>query len=141
MLEKKIIRAQFVLIQGAGLILAPFLFLGLFLGSANASLIDANFKTQRALGTKASASVASSNEVHSLYRNVFSKTMYSKCRWFPSDSQFLAIKSKACGSATGTVLAFGRFMSEADAVMVGSEILNDHGHIRFYDLDSSCEVF
>jgi len=124
------------------LILQGFFTLGVlvlpFEGSA-LSLIDANFKLTRAQSK--SRYEGSSNEVGTLYKDVLSKSMYSRCRWYPSDSQYLALISQKCGRAKGTLFAFSRFMMEADAGRISSGVVNDDGHVRFVDFRDYCEIF
>lgn len=106
--------------------------------SANASLIDARFKLARQQGQIGRREPP--NEVGSLYKNFLAKSMYSQCRWFPSDSEYMKIMSNKCGSARGTVLAFARFMSEHDAYRISEGLVNDHGRIRFLGFRNSCEL-
>lgn len=79
-------------------------------------------------------------EVGTLYKNFLSKSMYSRCRWLPSDSQYLAIASQRCGRAKGTFLAFSRFMTEHDADKISEGIINDSGFIRFLGFGHSCDL-
>lgn len=110
----------------------------LFGGSLDASsLIDANFRLQRQLKIKA----APTNPLGSLYRGALGKTMYSHCRWFPSDSQYLEIATLHCGAPRGTVLAISRFMREYDAHRITDQFVNDRGLLRFLDFGKSCDVF
>lgn len=117
------------------------LFFGLFFFSslAQASLIDAKFKLTRQLS--AFRSTKSTNEIATLYKDFLSKSMYSRCRWFPSDSQYLAIVSQKCGRLRGTLLAFSRFMTEHDANNISEGIVNDEGHLRFLSFGQSCDLF
>ncbi len=106
--------------------------------SGKASLIDAQFKLTKLAPARKSGS---GNEVAMLYRNVLAKSVYSKCRWLPSDSQYLTIVSQRCGRARGTFLAFARFMTEHDADKISEGAVNDGGHIRFLNFRNSCEFF
>jgi putative component of membrane protein insertase Oxa1/YidC/SpoIIIJ protein YidD len=117
--------------------LAGFVFLLTL--NVSASLIDENFKLIKSSATK--SSYTQENAVGNLYRGFLSKSMYSKCRWFPSDSEYLKLKSLECGQLRSTILAFARFMSENDASDLASEVLNDHGHIRFLNYKVGCELF
>lgn len=112
--------------------------LSLACSTANASLIDAKYKLSRRLSL--SGSHKSTNEISTLYKDFLSKSMYSKCRWFPSDSQYLAISSQKCGRTRGTLLAFSRFMTESDADKISEGIVNDDGHIRFLGFGDNCEL-
>ena len=104
-----------------------------------ASLIDAKFK----LSKKSSVSRLDQpvNEIGILYKDFLAKSMYSRCRWFPSDSQYLAMISKKCGNTQATLLAFSRFMTEHDADKISEGIINDDGHLRFVDFKNTCDVF
>ncbi len=108
--------------------------------TSHGSLIDARFKLSKKLKSPHVAA-SDTTEVGVLYKNVFAKSMYSKCRWYPSDSQYMAIHAKRCGATRGTLLAVARFMTEHDAVHVADEVVNDHNHIRFVDFGGSCELF
>lgn len=103
-----------------------------------ASLIDAKFKLQR---KQIKPTVVTSNEIGVLYKDVLAKSMYSDCRWLPSDSQFMAIKSRQCGQGRGFVMAFSRFMTEHDANNFSKDIVVDNGRIHFINFGDGCEVF
>lgn len=113
----------------------------LFNGSdSRASLIDSKFRMGRSFSP--ARIVDSVNDVGFLYKKFLAKSMYSHCRWFPSDSQYMLIKSQECGSFRGTLLAFSRFMMEYDADKISKNIVNDHGYIRFLNFGSNnCEIF
>jgi putative component of membrane protein insertase Oxa1/YidC/SpoIIIJ protein YidD len=105
----------------------------------SASLIDAQFKLRRLTPNKLQFS--SANQVGDLYKNFLAKSMYSKCRWFPSDSEYMKITSRQCGQMKGTLLAFSRFMGEHDAYRISKQIVNDHEHIRFLNFGRDCDLF
>lgn len=113
------------------------LLLLLSLPSYGASLIDAQFKLTRATWGAATHR----QEVGVLYKNLLARSISSRCRWFPSDSQYMNIVSRKCGSARGTLFAFARFMTEADAFRLGDGAVNDHNHTRFVDFKDDCEFF
>ncbi len=105
----------------------------------SAGLIDAKFKLNKKLSSSQNDEL--SNEVSTLYKEFLAKSMYSRCRWFPSDSQYLKIASEKCGNTKGTLLAFSRFMTEPDADKISAGLVNDHGHIRFLDFENTCDIF
>lgn len=101
------------------------------------NLIDEKFK----LGRQAEGKPLVKTEIEKIYKDVFAKSMYSKCQWLPSDSQYLKIKAKQCGQARGSLLAVGRFLAEADAALISEHAVNDQGRLRFVNLRESCDVF
>lgn len=113
-------------------------------GSHSASLIDANFKQSRMLQPDRSREDtprnAATNDIGVAYKSLFARSMYSACRWFPSDSEFLKISSQRCGPTRGTVLAFARFMSEHDAERISQGIVVDQNRIRFLGLSNDCNL-
>jgi putative component of membrane protein insertase Oxa1/YidC/SpoIIIJ protein YidD len=140
MQQKEIRRSQFFCIGGDLRFLIP-LVLGILLvysPYASPSLIDAKFKLSKRLAVSPAEGAAS--EVAILYRDFLSKSMYSRCRWLPSDSQYLTIMSNKCGRSKGLLLAFSRFMTENDAHLISDGIVNDDNHIRFLDLKDNCEL-
>lgn len=106
---------------------------------SSASLIDAKFKLSRRQSYSNGLGSVSESEIHTLYKRFLSKSMYSRCRWLPSDSQYLSITSKKCGRLHGTILAFSRFMVEHDADKISEGVVNDNGHIRFVSFGDSCD--
>ena len=120
---------RYVLAFGLLMIFAP---------QSQASLIDAKYKLARKLPS--SHEGRTPNEVGNLYKKFLSKSMYSRCRWLPSDSQYLAISSKKCGPIRGTILAFSRFMTEHDADKLSAGVVNDTGRIRFLDFGDNCDL-
>jgi hypothetical protein len=113
--------------------------------SAFASLIDAKFKIESQLMSESEKSKVNLESPNSmlgfLYKNLFAKSMYSKCRWLPSDSKYLNIKTSECGSGIATIKAVGRFLDEFDADMLTTEKIIDQGHMKFFDFDEGCNVF
>lgn len=108
-------------------------------GATKASIIDANFKLGRQ--TQSGNKVITANEVSTLYKGFLAKSMYSRCRWFPSDSEYMRIASIKCGAAKGTLLAFSRFMTEHDAYRIAEGMVNDNDHVRFLDFGHGCDFF
>ena len=98
--------------------------------------LDEKFK----LGRKAEGGRAEKTEIEKIYKDFFAKSMYSKCQWFPSDSEFLKIKTKQCGQARGSLLAIGRFLAEPDASQISVHPINDRNRLRFVNLRESCEI-
>ena len=94
------------------------------------NLIDEKFK----LGRQAEGKPLVKTEIEKIYKDVFAKSMYSKCQWLPSDSQYLKIKTTQCGQARGSFLAVGRFLAEADAALISEHAVNDQGRLRFVNL-------
>ena len=112
-------------------------FLSRLLSATPTSLIDQKFK----LGRYQNSLNHEKTEIEKVYTDVFSKTMYSKCRWLPSDTQYLKIKTNSCGQARGSILAIGRFIMESDAFMISNETVNDNGHLGFVYSKAGCDVF
>lgn len=76
----------------------------------------------------------------SVYRNGIAKTLYSQCKWFPSDSTYTSIAQKKCGVLTGTMLGFARFMNEQDAAYMGYPTVHFRNHLNFVDLPNECTL-
>jgi len=104
--------------------------------SFGASLIDAHFKYERKSGSLSQRN----NALTGLYRGFLAKSMYSRCHWFPSDSQYMKLASAKCGPLKGTLMAIARFMSEPNAQSFNSSVVNDHGRIRFVDFEINCDA-
>lgn len=102
----------------------------------SASRIDAQFKVGKLKG-----SLSSKQEVSFLYKNVLARSMASRCRWYPSDSQYMNIVSRKCGSLRGTLFAFSRFMTEADAYRISSGSVIENQQLHFVDFPSDCDAF
>lgn len=118
----------------------PALLLFFFGEAANSkSLVDANFKLSRKQFSSGDDG-NSNSDLGLLYQNVLSKSMYSKCRWYPSDSQYLSLKTKECGAYRGTVLAFSRLMLENDADKISAGVVNESHHLRFVDFGVGCDL-
>ena len=101
---------------------------------SSASLIDANFKLSR----KSIKVSYNSNELGHLYRGFLARSMYSRCHWLPSDSQYLNLATAQCGPVKGAVMAISRFMTEPDVSKINSNVVDDHGRIRFVDFEMNC---
>ena len=73
-----------------------------------------------------------------LYRNVLSKTLFSDCKWFPSDSAYTQRAQNKCGPLKGALMGIARFMVESDAAQMGYPlVLVDH-KIHFKDFPNEC---
>ncbi len=106
------------------------------------SNIDAHFKI-KAKSRRHQQRVLRSqdSDILILYQQFFAKSMYSKCRWFPSDSGYLKLKSLNCGSGVATLKSIGRFLDEFDADKLTLDTIVDQGHRKFFDFDEGCDVF
>jgi putative component of membrane protein insertase Oxa1/YidC/SpoIIIJ protein YidD len=103
--------------------------------SLEASLIDANFKLSKQITTRQNVK----NNLAEAYTTIFKQFLYSRCRWLPSDSDYLKIASRHCGVFKGTLFAIARFTNEYDAFLINSDIVNDHQHLRFVDFKFNCQ--
>lgn len=96
------------------------------------SALDQRYRLERHMkGTKASPSVQT-------YRQVVAKTLYSHCKWFPSDSRYAQTAQNRCGGVKGGMMAFSRFMMEEDAIKMGYPVINNHDHIESVDFPDEC---
>lgn len=91
-------------------------------------------------GVAISNPVADASPSIQIYRNVLSKTLYSHCKWFPSDSEYTRLMQKRCGLAQGTLIGFSRFMREEDAAQMGYPIMKATNQLNFVDLPNACSL-
>ncbi len=68
------------------------------------SALDQSYRLQREL------QVSSQSSAVNLYREGLARTLYSRCKWFPSDSRYAQIAQNRCGAFRGGMMAFSRFM-------------------------------
>ncbi|MFZ4402630.1 MAG: membrane protein insertion efficiency factor YidD [Pseudobdellovibrionaceae bacterium] len=73
-----------------------------------------------------------------IYRSAFAPTLYSRCKWFPSDSNYATVAQNKCGATQGALMAFSRFLSEEDAPRMGYNAINNKGHIEYVDFPTRC---
>jgi len=118
-----------------------FLFLCLALGACQSlplpqprqvSSLDQNYRLSRNLKS------APASESVQTYRQVVAKTLYNRCKWFPSDSRYAQIAQKRCGNFQGGLMAFSRFLTEEDAVKQGYPIVNNSNHLESVDFPDEC---
>jgi putative component of membrane protein insertase Oxa1/YidC/SpoIIIJ protein YidD len=128
------VRRELEIILVGGLLIA-----GAAAKTFGASLIDAQFRLQK--GIHAVSKQSPSNDLGPLYKRLFTQSIYSRCQWLPSDSQYLNFSSAKCGPLRGTFLTVGRFMSESNVSDLSSQAVNDHGRIRFIDFGRSCDLY
>lgn len=72
------------------------------------------------------------------YRNFLSKTLFSDCKWFPSDSAYTQIAQNKCGPLKGALMGIARFMNETDAANIGYPLLIVDHKIHFKDFPNEC---
>jgi len=109
-----------------------------FTPKAIPSLLDAQFRKQQLNLAQERTAVAGDNLLGTLYRKGLAQSMSTRCRWFPSDSEYLNLASRKCGFFWGTSMALGRFMLEADAYKLTADSVNDSDRIRFVDFEVNC---
>jgi hypothetical protein len=119
---------------GVAIFLATLLYLP---SSFATSLIDSQFKLSRQTQNKKQMA---RQEVDILYKQMFSRSMYSNCRWFPSDSEYMRIMSRRCGSAKGLIKGYARFTTEFEAFRLSEGSVNDHGRLRFVQFGDDCDL-
>ncbi len=72
-----------------------------------------------------------------LYRGGLSRSLYSRCKMFPSDSQAFDLRAASCGPLSLSVLAISRLLLEEEA---GPEVLPitfAEGRLRWLDIPSA----
>lgn len=72
------------------------------------------------------------------YQNIFALTLYSNCKWYPSDSNFAQVAQKKCGTLRGGLMAFSRFLMEEDAVRMGYPLVIYENHLESVDFPDEC---
>lgn len=73
-----------------------------------------------------------------LYKTILSKTLSSRCKWFPSDSAYTSLMQKKCGALRGTIAGVSRFLTEEDAAYMGYPVVNIHNKLHYLDLPDAC---
>ena len=72
------------------------------------SALDARFvAAQRPPGARAVAT--------GIYQNLLTRSLYSRCAMFPSDSQLFDERARDCGAVTAAVLGISRLFLEEEA--------------------------
>ena len=88
--------------------------------------VDARYMTTRGRAT----SVALATGV---YRNVLSRSLYSRCRMFPSDSELFDRRARTCGATVGAVLGASRLLLETEASPEILPVTFADGRLRWFD--------
>lgn len=96
------------------------------------SALDQKYKLQRQIKNSPKGAAVSA------YHQVFSKTLYSHCRWFPSDSRYAQIAQQKCGAGQGALMAFSRFLYEEDATKMGYPIVINDNHLESVNFPHEC---
>ena len=101
--------------------------------------IDQKFRLSRIIQTdKSSLKHISAGGAVKNYRSFVAPSLFTRCKWYPSDSQFAMVLQNKCGSIHGGIAAFARFSYEEDASRMGYGIFNDKGQIKYVDMPASC---
>jgi len=116
----------------------PGLAVVLLLGCAPASLqrrpvapLEARFRAGRA---RAPATAATS-----VYRDLLARSLYSRCRMWPTDSVAFDVHARRCGALSATVHAAARLLLEREARPEYLAPVALEGRIRWLDLPTSCD--
>lgn len=96
------------------------------------SALDSRYRLEQKIKNKTPTSAVR------FYREGLAQTLYSHCRWFPSDSGYAQLAQNRCGSLKGGVMAFSRFLNESDATQLGYPVIINHGHLESVDFFNEC---
>lgn len=77
----------------------------------------------------------------SLYQQILRPSLYSKCDYYPSDSQYSQILSQRCGTVSSLFKTFDRFLREPDASHFGLSMVTPLNETHFLHLPTDCEIF
>jgi putative component of membrane protein insertase Oxa1/YidC/SpoIIIJ protein YidD len=69
-----------------------------------------------------------------IYRNVVGRSLFSRCRMLPSDSEAFNLRAKACGPLRALVLGTSRLLLEEAAHPSFLKPMTVEGRIRWLDL-------
>ena len=69
-----------------------------------------------------------------VYRGLLARSLYSRCKMFPSDSQVFDLRAPACGSLGAAVLGMARLFLEEEASPKILPVTFADGRIRWWDL-------
>ena len=126
---------------------APLLFLFFFgcssfspqLKSQTASTLDSQYKLKQLFQNRNQKNTKSPTV--SLYQQILRPSLYSKCDYYPSDSQYSQILSQKCGTIPSLFKTFNRFLREPDASHFGLSMVTPVNETYFLHLPSDCDVF
>ncbi len=77
----------------------------------------------------------------SLYQQILRPSLFSKCDYYPSDSQYSQILSQRCGTVSSLFKTFDRFLREPDASHFGLSMVTPLNETYFLHLPTDCEIF
>lgn len=69
-----------------------------------------------------------------LYRGGLSRSLYSRCQMFPSDSQAFDLRAASCGPLSSSVLAISRLLLEEEATPSVLPNVFAEGRLRWLDI-------
>ena len=69
-----------------------------------------------------------------VYRELFARSLGSRCRMFPTDSQLFAMRARACGAGLATLFGFARLFLEVEASTALPAPFVADGRLRWLDL-------
>jgi hypothetical protein len=73
-----------------------------------------------------------------LYRQVLARSLGTRCRMFPSDSQLYDVRAARCGATTAAALGIARLYLEIAAGPQLLPALIAEGRVRWLDLPRDC---
>ena len=72
------------------------------------------------------------------YRQGLRGVLFSKCRYFPSDSTFFLQAERRCGSMRASFLTLSRMLDEYDAALIGIPVISEPSGISLYAPPPDC---
>jgi hypothetical protein len=72
------------------------------------------------------------------YRQGLRGVLFSKCRYFPSDSTFFLEAERSCGTAKASLLTLSRMLDEYDAALIGVPIISEPSGVSLYAPPPDC---
>jgi hypothetical protein len=69
-----------------------------------------------------------------VYRDFLARSMFSRCRMIPTDSQLFDLRARRCGSVPAAVLGWSRMLLEVEATPATVRPALLDGHLGWFDL-------
>jgi hypothetical protein len=71
-----------------------------------------------------------------VYRNVVGRSLFSRCRMYPSDSEAFNLRAKACGPLRAVLLGTSRLLLEEAGHPTFMHPMTAEGRVRWLDIPS-----
>jgi hypothetical protein len=99
------------------------------IGTAPTSVLEARYRLRH-------VSQSQPNTATWIYRNVVGRSLFSRCRMFPSDSEAFNLRAKACGPLRAVILGTSRLLLEEAGHPDFMHPMTIDGRVRWLDIPS-----